>query len=107
MTINHKTVRYGLTVASVMTAMILVTGTIMPAVTPAFASTSVDGRAVALSVKSPLGTVNFMDTGALSASGNDAEAAPVTIQNPLATADGLLSTTMGTDSAQSQSALGA
>ena len=107
MTINRKTVRYGLTVASVMTAMILVTGTIMPVVTPAFASTSVDGRAVALSVKSPLGTVNFMDTRALSASGNDAEAAPVTIQNPLATADGLLSTTMGTGSAQSQSALGA
>ena len=107
MTINHKTVRYGLTVAAVMTAMVLVTGTIMPVITPAFASTSVDGRAVALSVKSTLGSVNFMDTGALSASGNYAEAVPVTIQNSLAKADGLLSTTMGTDSAQSQSALGA
>src|SRR6185437_10478763 len=79
----------------------------MPVIMPAFASTSVDGRAVALSVKSTLGSVNFMDTGALSASGNYAEAVPVTIQNSLAKADGLLSTTMGTDSAQSQSALGA
>jgi len=107
MTINRKSVRFGLSVAAVMTAMILVTGTIMPVVTPAFASTSVDGRAIAMSVTSPLGAVRFMDTGSLASAGNEADAAPVTIQNPLATADGLLSTTMGTDSAQSQSALGA
>ena len=105
MTINHKTVRFGLAVTAVMTAMILVTGIVVPVITPAFASSGVSGRAVAMSISSQQGAVNFMDTG--TSSGSKAVSTPIVIQNSLATADGLLSTTMGTDNVQSQSALGA
>lgn len=107
MTIDNKYTRFGLSVAAVFTAMVLVTGTISPALNPAYAATTVDGRATAVSINSPLGAITSMDTGSLASSGqNEVDATPTTIQTPLATADGLLSVTMGSSQAESQSALG-
>ena len=107
MTINNKHTRFGLSVAAVLTAMILVTGTVAPAINQAYAITAPDGRATALSVSSPLGSVTYMDTGSLSSAGNEIDATPTTIQTPLVTADGLLSVVTGSDQAESQSAIGA
>lgn len=106
MTVDNKHIRFGLSVAAVLTAMILVTGAVVPAMHQAYAITTFGGRAMAMSVSSPLGAVNFMDTGPLSSSGDEIDAAPVIIQTPLATADGLLSFAIGSDQAESQSALG-
>jgi hypothetical protein len=107
MTIDNKYTRFGLSVAAVFTAMILLTGTIDPAISRAYASTTVDGRAIAVSISSPLGPITSMDTGSLASSGaNEIDATPTTIQTPLATADGLLSVTTGSSNAESQSALG-
>src|SRR5437879_9108390 len=106
MTINTKHAHFRLSVAAVLTAMILVTGVIVPAINQAYATTTVGGEAKAISISSPLGQVNFMDTGPLLSSGSEIDATPITIQNPLATADGMLSVTMGSTQAESQSALG-
>ena len=107
MTINNKYTRFGLSVAAVFTAMILVTGIIDPAVNQAYASSTADGRATALSISSPLGSITSMDTGSLASSEkNEIDATPITIQTPIATADGLLSVAMGSSQAESQSALG-
>ena len=108
MTINNKYTRFGLSTAAVFTAMILVTGIIDPAINQAYASSTSDGRATAISISSPLGTIASMDTGSLASSGKTViDATPITIQTPMATADGLLSTAMGSSSqAESQSALG-
>ncbi|MGI0088471.1 MAG: choice-of-anchor P family protein [Nitrosotalea sp.] len=106
MTINNKYTRFGFSVAAVFTAMIMVTGVIAPAINPAFAESTVGGRATALSVSSPLGPINFMDTGPLQTAGSELDATPITINTPLATADGLLSVTMGSSQAESQSATG-
>ena len=103
---NIKHTHFGLSVATVLTAMILVTGVIVPAINQAFADTTVGGRATVVSISSPLGSANFMDTGPLLSSGSEIDATPITIQTPLATADGLLSVTMGSTQAESQSALG-
>src|SRR5260370_28188604 len=107
MTINNKYTHFGLSVVAALTAMILVTGTISPAINQAYAATTSDGRTMALSVSSPLGTATFMDTGSLlSSGGTEVDATPITIQTPLATADGLLSVTIGSDQANSQSPIG-
>src|SRR5256712_3634836 len=106
MTINIKHAHFRLWVAAVMTAMILVTGVIVPAINQAYATTTVGGEAEAISISSPLGQVNFMDTGPLLSSGSEIDATPITIQNPLATADGLVSVTMGSSDAESQVGLG-
>ena len=107
MTINNKYTRFGFSAAAVFTAMILVTGTISPAINQAYAATGVDGRATALSINSPLGPITSMDTGSLASSGqNEIDATPIAIQTPLATADGLLSVAMGSSQAESQSAIG-
>jgi len=106
MTISTKYTRFGISVAAVLTAMVLVTGAIAPVINQAYGITSIGGRATAMSVSSPLGAVNFMDTGPLSSSGGEIDATPTTIQNQVATADGLLSVTMGSAQAESQSAVG-
>ena len=106
MTINTKHAHFRLSVVAVLTAMILVTGVIVPAINQAYATTTVGGEAKAISISSPLGQVNFMDTGPLLSSGSEIDATPITIQNPLATADGLVSVTMGSSDAESQAGLG-
>ena len=107
MTSNNKYTRLGLSVAVVFTTMILVAGIIDPAVNQAYASSTADGRATALSISSPLVTTTSMDTGSLASSGqNVIDATPVSIHTPIATADGLLSVAMGSSDAESQSALG-
>jgi len=107
MTTNNKHNRIGLTVAAVFTAMILVAGTVVPVVNQAYASTAVDGRAIGMSVSSPLGSITSMDTGSLASSGQEEiDATPTTIQNSIASADGLLSVAMGSSNAESQSAMG-
>lgn len=105
MTFSYKLSRMRLYVAAILTGIILVTGVIMPVMSPAYATSSSSGRAVAMSIKSTPGAVNFMDTGT-SSTGNEIDATPITIQNAIATADGLLSTTMGSSEEESQSALG-
>ena len=107
MTINDKYTRFGLSAAAVFTAMILIAGIIDPAVNQAYASSTADGRAVALSISSPLASITSMDTGSLASSGkNEINATPITIHTPIVTADGLLSVAMGSSQAESQSALG-
>jgi len=107
MTINNKYTRFGLSVATIFIAMILVAGIIDPAINQAYATTTTDGRSTALSISSPLGPITSMDTGSLASSGqNEVDATPMAIQTPIATADGLLSVTMGSSQAESQSALG-
>ncbi len=103
---DNKQTHFRLSVTVVFAAMILVTGAVVPAINQAYAATNFGGRAMAMSVSSPLGAVTFMDTGPLSPSGDVIDASPITIQTPLATADGLLSVTMGAAKAESQSALG-
>lgn len=103
---NTRT-RFGLSIAAVLTAMILVTGAIFPAINQAYAATAYDGRAIAASISSPLGATTFMDSGQLSATDGEVVAAePISIQSPLATADGLISAAMASSGAQSQSAVG-
>jgi hypothetical protein len=105
MTIKYT--RFKLSAAAIVTAVILVTGIIDPAINQAYASSTADGRAMALSITSPLVTIASMDTGSLASSGqNIIYATPVTIQTPIATADGLYSAAMGSSTAQSQSAIG-
>src|SRR5438445_5970716 len=104
MTISNRHTRFGISVAAVLTAMVLVTGGLAPVMNPAYGTTAISGRATAMSVSSPLGAVNFMDTGPISSSGGEIDVTPITIQNPVVTADGLLSVTMGSSQAESQSA---
>lgn len=106
MTISNKTTRFGLSIVAVLTATILVTGAITPAISQAYAATTFGGRATAMSVSSPLVASTFMDTGSLGSSENIQYADPVTIQTPLATADGLLSVTTAFGQAESQASLG-
>src|SRR5437867_29159 len=106
MTISTKYTRFGISVAAVLTAMVLVTGAIAPVINQAYGITSIGGRATAMSVSSPLGAVNFMDTGPISSSGGEIDATPITIQNQVATADGILSVTKSSAQAESQSAVG-
>lgn len=107
MTSRTKYTHLGLSVTAVLTAMILLTGVIAPAINQAYATTATGGRAVALSISSSLGSTSYMDTGQLSTPGGEADATPTTIQNPLATADGLLSVTMASSEEESQSEIGA
>lgn len=107
MTIKNKQTQIKLYTAAVFASMILVTGAIVPVMSQAYAITTFDGQAFAMSVKSPLGTTNFMDTGPLSSSNNELrDASPIAIQTPVATADGLLSVTTVSNDVKSQAALG-
>lgn len=58
MTINKKYVRFGLSVAAVFTALIMVTGVIAPTINPAFAASTVGGEATAVSISSPTGVLS-------------------------------------------------
>ena len=63
MTINNKQTHFRLSVVSVLVATIMVTGAIVPAINQAYAVTTFEGRAKALSISSPLVNTAFMDTG--------------------------------------------
>ena len=105
MTINKKHARFGLSVAAVFTALIMVTGVIAPTINPAFAASTVGGEATAVSISSPLGPLTFMDSGPLTSVG-EVDATPTSISSPLVTADGLLAVATGATQASSQSAVG-
>lgn len=104
MTINNKQTHFRLSAVAVLVATIMVTGAVVPVISQAYAATTFDGRAKALSIRSPLVNTTFMDTGP--SSGDENDATPIAIQTPLVTADGLLSVTTNSDQAESQSALG-
>ncbi|HEY8110248.1 MAG TPA: choice-of-anchor P family protein [Candidatus Nitrosotenuis sp.] len=104
MTIDNKQTHFRLSVASVVVAMIMVTGAVVPAINYAYADATFSGRAMAMSIRSPLGDTAIMDTG--SSSEDESNATPITIQTPLGTADGLLSVTTNSDQSESQAALG-
>lgn len=103
---TNKQTRFRLSIAAVSLSMILVLGTVVPVLNQAHAAPTLDSRAMAMSINSPLGSTTFMDTDSLYSSEAVRSAIPISIQAPLATADGLLSVAMLTDSAASQAALG-
>ncbi len=105
MTNNTKHTRFGLSVAAVFTAMIMVTAILDSTINPAFAATTVGGRATAVSISSSLGPLTFMDSGPLTSPG-EVDAIPIAINSPLVRADGLLAVATGAATASSQSAVG-
>ena len=105
MTNNSKHTRFGLSVATIGVAIILVTGLAIPSINQAYAATTVGGEAKAVSISSPTGSLVFMDTGPLVSTG-EADAKPVSIKTPLVSADGLLAFTLGSTQSESQSAIG-
>ncbi len=82
-----------LAIVLVVTAAIFVMPTL-----PAFASQdSFSGRAMGVSVTSPIATLNLADTGQLPSQGGEIDATVLHVNNQLVTADVLLSVTMGFD----------
>src|SRR5713226_5465490 len=88
------------------TAIAIAVAIIAAPIMPAFAdsSTTFSGRAIGVSVKSPILNADLADTGPLPPQGGELDATVLHVQNQLAQADVLLSVTMGFDSTAQSSA---
>src|SRR6266852_8788307 len=85
--------------SNLITAVVIAVTIMAAPIIPAFAdsSTTFSGRAIGVSVNSPILNAKLADTGPLPSQGGELDATVLHVQNQLAQADVLLSVTMGFD----------